>query len=682
MKRKYFFVLLFILNSELLIGQNNLFPQEEVNQFFIKQREQIKKMTDKYSPVHIGRFNDSFEKILIKRNQKNESPFIDSSLKVLESNITIGPNADTMKIVNDTIIDQGIDIIGNGVLIIKGARLTISGSLNISDKGKCFIYNSGRLTFNQSFIGELKIMLTDSAYFESTDATIDANGSTRSEEFYDHSTYKAVRTYYPDWTFRKAYNHSHLFLENINSNVGIDNYAGDLLVYDSSFVHYKKCDVLWPWLQVPLGANIGTVSNKFIFPSIQFVNHFEFPGTFTNVSGIGYTMVIDTSTHVWWALDTYPGSSVYIKNCALIGSAQRLYGTDTVDLYGIWDSTFYSGTLPINDRIQNYQDVFVRWWCWYPRESTVLNIDSCYFGEMVAWNKSTANITRSAVEGTEQLGAKDSAFASFSDGMVNCFVNAYQNSTLLLNNSYITPIGGSPISHQKENYSHGFAYLLCINSKFDYMPKALDASNIFFTFIDSLGTINTDTIFKIPITGSAWIQTGPFNTTTFRRYKLYYQHIDSTSWRFINGSTIPVHSNTLGIWNVSGLSAGDYLIKLTIGDSSNDSLSALRKVTLINNTTSVNERNPINQSLFCLYQNYPNPFNPTTTIRFSLPRRKHVTLKMYDVLGREVATLLDGELSTGEHSVVFDAKHLTTGIYFYRLTTPTFSQTKSMTVLK
>jgi len=87
-------------------------------------------------------------------------------------------------------------------------------------------------------------------------------------------------------------------------------------------------------------------------------------------------------------------------------------------------------------------------------------------------------------------------------------------------------------------------------------------------------------------------------------------------------------------------------------------------------------------SQFQLFQNYPNPFNPTTTIRFSLPQRSHVTLKVFDVLGREVATLVNGELNAGEHSVVYNVKNLPSGVYFYRLTTPTFSQTKSMEVIK
>lgn len=85
---------------------------------------------------------------------------------------------------------------------------------------------------------------------------------------------------------------------------------------------------------------------------------------------------------------------------------------------------------------------------------------------------------------------------------------------------------------------------------------------------------------------------------------------------------------------------------------------------------------------YALQQNYPNPFNPTTTIRFLLPQRSHVTLQVFDVLGREVTTLVDGELNAGEHSVVFNAKDLPSGSYLYRLTTPTFSLAKSMELIK
>ncbi|MGB5874819.1 MAG: M20/M25/M40 family metallo-hydrolase [Bacteroidota bacterium] len=83
-----------------------------------------------------------------------------------------------------------------------------------------------------------------------------------------------------------------------------------------------------------------------------------------------------------------------------------------------------------------------------------------------------------------------------------------------------------------------------------------------------------------------------------------------------------------------------------------------------------------------LEQNYPNPFNPTTRIRFWLSRRQQVRLSVFDLLGREVLTLLEGEVHPGEHTVTFSATgrhgHLPSGIYFYRLTTPSRSLVRPM----
>ena len=86
--------------------------------------------------------------------------------------------------------------------------------------------------------------------------------------------------------------------------------------------------------------------------------------------------------------------------------------------------------------------------------------------------------------------------------------------------------------------------------------------------------------------------------------------------------------------------------------------------------------------IFSLSQNYPNPFNPVTMIKFALPKASFVTLKVYDMLGREVAELVNGTKSAGQYIVDFDASSLTSGIYFYRLETNGFVDVKRMVVLK
>ncbi len=99
------------------------------------------------------------------------------------------------------------------------------------------------------------------------------------------------------------------------------------------------------------------------------------------------------------------------------------------------------------------------------------------------------------------------------------------------------------------------------------------------------------------------------------------------------------------------------------------------------NLGKVDEKNPT-PSTFDLLQNYPNPFNPTTTITYRLSAVSQVTLKVYDVLGRLVTTVLDQKQTPGEHSVIFDAKHLSSGVYFYQLRAGGLIETKKMLVEK
>ncbi len=85
---------------------------------------------------------------------------------------------------------------------------------------------------------------------------------------------------------------------------------------------------------------------------------------------------------------------------------------------------------------------------------------------------------------------------------------------------------------------------------------------------------------------------------------------------------------------------------------------------------------------YALRQNFPNPFNPSTEILFDLPEDAMVSLVVYDVLGREVARLVQGELRAGTHRARFDAGNLPSGVYFYRIQAGDFQRTNRMTVLK
>jgi hypothetical protein len=85
---------------------------------------------------------------------------------------------------------------------------------------------------------------------------------------------------------------------------------------------------------------------------------------------------------------------------------------------------------------------------------------------------------------------------------------------------------------------------------------------------------------------------------------------------------------------------------------------------------------------FELNQNYPNPFNPTTTIGYSVPQLGFISLKVYNVLGQEVATLFSGMQRPGNYTALFDAGRLASGVYFYRLQAGNIQITKKLVVMK
>jgi len=87
-------------------------------------------------------------------------------------------------------------------------------------------------------------------------------------------------------------------------------------------------------------------------------------------------------------------------------------------------------------------------------------------------------------------------------------------------------------------------------------------------------------------------------------------------------------------------------------------------------------------STFRLFQNFPNPFNPSTTIKYALPERASVRLSVYDVLGREVMTLVQQEQEAGVYSAEFRGDGLTSGVYYYRLTAGRYNEVRKMIMLK
>lgn len=145
-----------------------------------------------------------------------------------------------------------------------------------------------------------------------------------------------------------------------------------------------------------------------------------------------------------------------------------------------------------------------------------------------------------------------------------------------------------------------------------------------------------------------------------------------------------IHFNNVNIENNKGLTVRNAIIdtiKTKIAVTSGSPFIIQVNGIVHSTVTSVN--NEVLPSNYYLSQNYPNPFNPTTIIIYQLPVASHVILKVFDILGREVATLVNNFQPAGKYKVSFnEAKQLTSGIYFYRINTSNFVQTKKMLLIK
>ena len=132
----------------------------------------------------------------------------------------------------------------------------------------------------------------------------------------------------------------------------------------------------------------------------------------------------------------------------------------------------------------------------------------------------------------------------------------------------------------------------------------------------------------------------------------------------------PLTAGTYYIRAYKSSGQGSYGIKFSNNDIT-DPLTDVKK-----------DETEIIPTSFSLSQNYPNPFNPATTIKYDLPQNSDVTLKVYDVLGKEVATLVNENEQAGTYTVNFVANNLASGIYFYRINAGSFSQTKKFILMK
>ena len=197
-------------------------------------------------------------------------------------------------------------------------------------------------------------------------------------------------------------------------------------------------------------------------------------------------------------------------------------------------------------------------------------------------------------------------------------------------------------------------------------PGASDTEFVRYDFSKTIG----DTIWSIPAKFDTiyFYIIDDFMTPYYgqlRRVQIYYQKgsfgTEGIQYHVIDGFGVVMYEYEPGeIWNLRGAI-----------------INGIKYGTI----TSVNDRFTAPTS-YSLEQNYPNPFNPSTTFAFSIPKGENVSLRVFDVLGREVAMVTNRFFPVGRNSVVWDALNISSGLYFYTFQSGSYIQTKKLTILR
>ena len=199
----------------------------------------------------------------------------------------------------------------------------------------------------------------------------------------------------------------------------------------------------------------------------------------------------------------------------------------------------------------------------------------------------------------------------------------------------------------------------------DPQPHVFRSSNMGTTWTDISGNLP-----DAPVNAFAVDNNYPERLYVGNDVGMYYTFNTGQSW-YVLGEGLPV----LPVGDIEIHPTENYLVAGTYGRS-------MYKIDLNSVTGTINNEPELAADNFKLFQNYPNPFNPATNIQFTVNISQFITLKIYDILGNEITTLVSEEKPAGDYEINFNANNLSSGIYYYTLTAGNFKQTKKMILLR
>ncbi len=557
-------------------------------------------------------------------------------------------------------VPGNIVIVNNGMLFLDNAQFTIDGEITVLGQGKLSV-QGGSFAVVQDYAYQHEMMVFENGYITFENVDFSSSGHGWSVTLIGESRYTMNQSEVHDGFITMV------LFEKGAASVTDSQMPGEFLCFGENDISFSGCDFVLIWLVLPENSSMDIS-----LPGDSLLTNWRLSDSLATVSGIDYTVRIDSCTDVQWGLISNPRTNATFSDTDFRVAGLMFTEPDSIVIGNITNAShLVDDRIQVPDRELRFINSTVTTWNFYPTDNAILTVQNSVFGELLSMGNSRAYVINSVCDGSGgYIGAVGNSFLVAFRSLLSCQVISREQAVFVGAHSAFT----GPEIDADEN-----SVMALLNTQTYVEPKAHTSAFIFEENVPPVeGTVNS----KIPVIGTARIIKGPENPVEFDYYTISYSQQDDSGWRQMGGRYMsPVINDTLAFWKTSGLEPGNYQIRLALFHSYGDSVvteSSARLDAAIH--TQVNLITAADQ--WKLWPNYPNPFNPVTTIRYQILKDTFVTLRIYDMLGREVAVPVNEYQAAGMYSIDFDGNRLESGLYFYQFNAEKFSDIGSMMLVK
>ncbi len=556
--------------------------------------------------------NPSYEFYCQKiENNVQRAKYID--LNVYRQDIIIGDEpAETLNITGSFNHHGNIFIINDGVLIVRNADFNLDGDIYAMHQGYAD-FDSSNINFIQHYIYHHLIALGDSARVSIKNSITSFRGYPFNVSVQGNSNLSMNNIINNDWITAVVANSANADLRSVDL-------TGEWLFINDCHAEFRDVDYLLTWYFFEDSTIVD-----FAFPQVDTLYNFHFDSTLPNVTNVGYSVVIDSSTQCMWAAIPLRGSDIIIRDSQLRVTGLMFEGADSFDLSGLVNGLHYNDwTLPVNDRNYRLINTDLQTWNLYPNDSSYVYLHNSIFGELCGFSNSYSVI--------------ENAFCDGSGGHIEASHNAIVFSVL-------SSIMADVITKQRGLcfmgycsmpwgmiWATGASIMIIVNCQFPEDPVVSDTSIVFVGGISGPSTAEVDD--TVNVTGSAWIDVGPYQPLDFWFYRMFYREINDSNWLAIGDTHFTeVRRSVLDQWITVGLNPATYELRLVLKDNVGDSIEAFKQVRLNPSMISEKDKHDI-----C----------PMQVIRlspccFAIRNFTEHRVSIYDAIGRKIAVFNKGE---------------------------------------